>query len=166
MYLIRVAGKNKQADTDIDNQFSSLDFMFYDILNSVDAYVSDLYWAHSGIIYAFPVGLNKDEYESFNESVKEYTLHTDTKRAVQYMHRGFIEKFGRYVYSDNLDLAGYEDIESLKTFDPYIKDFIQSRAYIHFKCKDAVVWEIYTRNLTIIKLIDESFKYTEIIKIG
>lgn len=161
MYLIRVTGKAQRVDTEMQAQFPSLDFGFQDLLIAIGSYVTELYWAHSGIIYSFPESLTKEDYESINSSIQEYTLQSDPMSGIQYMHRGYIEKFGRYIYSDSLDLAGYQDIESLKSFESDIRDRNNTNAYVHFRCSDAVSWEIYSRNLNIIMLVEDTFRFTE-----
>ena len=163
MYLIRVTGKDRQPANDKEIQFSKLDFSFNDLLVAIGAYLKDLYWAHTGIIYSFPESLTKEEYNVINTGISEYTLHIEPDSRVEYMHRGFIEKFGRYIYSDSIDLAGYEDIESLKTFVAYLEDISNSKSYVHFRCTDAASWEIYTKNLNIIKLVEDAFSFTEIL---
>ena len=166
MYLIRVTGKDRQADNDTETQFSKLDFSFNELLLAIGAYLTDLYWAHTGLIYSFPESLTKEEYDIINAGIREYTLHSEPNSRIEYMHRGFIEKFGRYIYSESVDLAGYEDIESLKSFETYLDDISNSKSYVHFKCEGAASWEVYTKNLNIIKLVEEAFMFTETIGTG
>ena len=165
MYAIRVTGKDRKSDNGREQLFPELDFIFFDLLVAIGAYVSGLYWAHTGIIYSFPESLTKEEYDLISSGIREYTIHSEPKTCIEYMHRGFIEKFGRYIYSDNLDLAGYEDIESLKCFKNDLTNIEISNAYIIFRCRDAVSWDIYTSKLNIIKLIRDNFNYTEDISI-
>lgn len=166
MYAIRVTGKSREADTHRETQFPILDFSFHDLLKAIGAYVSNLYWAHTGIIYSFPKSLRKEDYERINSGIEEYILHSEPDSRIQYMHRGFIEKFGRYIYSDTLDLGGYEDIESLKSFEDDLCDINSTRAYVHFRCSDAVSWEIYTKHLNVIKLIEDAFAFSDILNAG
>jgi hypothetical protein len=161
MYGIRIVGKHKYLDQDEESLSQNLDFELNDILICIGDYASDLYWAHTGIIYSFPEGIGNDEYNDLNNSIKEYVLHESDDNSIQYMHKGFIEKLGRYIYTDSLYLAGYEDIESLKTFDPSIQNFNDSKAYIYFRCTDAKYWDVYLNELNIVKMIQGTFNYTE-----
>lgn len=140
---------------------SPLDFTFADILQNIEELVSELYWAHTGIIYSFPESLSQDEYNIIKRDLDEYLLHEDKARSRYYMHKGFIESFGEYIFSDWLELAGYDDIPKLKTFDPTDSDVMENNAVVFFRCVDAAYWVAYANNEEIIEILESGFKFTE-----
>lgn len=160
---IKISGKENVSKSESKAQLSRLDFGFVDILQNIEELISDLYWAHTGIIYSFPENLTQEQYHEIKNSLEEYMLHEDKSKQIQYMHGGFIENFGEYIFSDWVELAGYEDIQKLKTFDPASPEALNENAVVYFKCVDAACWEVYAKNEEIIKIIQGKFKFTEII---
>ena len=158
---IKILGKENVSDSESKAQLSRLDFGFIDILQIIEELVSDLYWAHTGIIYSFPENLTQEEYHNIKNSLEEHLLHEDKSKSMQYMHRGFVENFGEYIFSDWIELAGYDDIQKLKTFDPGSPEAIDENAVVFFRCVDAAYWVIYAKNEEIIKIIQDKFKFTE-----
>lgn len=157
---IRLLGKERAVEKEVAKH-SVLDFTFADIMNCIEELISDIYWAHTGIIYSFSERLTQEMYERIKLDLEEYCLHEDTARSRYYMHRGFIENFGKYIYSDWLEIAGYDDIQKLKTFDPTDSDAIKDNALVFVRCVDAKYWVIYSNNDEIINLLDSNFKFTE-----
>jgi len=158
---IKILGKDTVSDSESAAQLSRLDFGFIDILENVEEFMSDLYWAHTGIIYSFPQSLTQEQYHEIKNNLEEYILHDDKSKSIQYMHRGFIENFGEYIFSDWLELAGYDDIQKLKTFDPGNLVSLDENSVIYFKCVDAASWEVYTENEEILKTLEAKFKFAE-----
>jgi len=60
-----------------------------------------------------------------------------------------------------VELAGYEDIQKLKTFDPASPEALNENAVVYFKCVDAACWEVYAKNEEIIKILETKFKFIE-----
>jgi hypothetical protein len=158
---IKILGKETVSNSESKAQLSRLDFGFIDILENIEELISDLYWAHTGIIYSFPESLTQEQYHEIKNYLEEYMLHEDKNKQVQYMHRGFIENFGVYIFSDWIELAGYDDIQKLKTFDPGSPQSINENAFVYIKCVDAEHWEVYAINEEIIKILETNFKFTE-----
>ncbi len=163
MKAIRILGKEHKSDSGASSQFSTLDFSFADILQNIEELVSELYWAHTGIIYSFPDKLTQNEYNEIKRDLEEYLLHENEAKQIQYMHRGFIENFGEYIFSEWVELAGYDDIQKLKTFDPTDSDNIEENAVVFFRCVDAAYWAVYANNEEIINILEDTFKFTETI---
>jgi len=162
---IKILGKENVSESESKAQLTMLDFGFIDILQNIEELISDLYWAHTGIIYSFPESFTQEQYHEIKNYLEEYTLHEDKSKQVQYMHKGFIENFGEYIFSDWVELAGYEDIEKLKTFDPGSPEALNENAVVYFKCVDAAYWEVYAKNEEIIKILEANFKFTESINL-
>ena len=91
----------------------------------------------------------------------EYLLHENKPKQMQYMHRGFIEKCGEYIFSERIELAGYDDIQKMKTFDPTDSINIEENAVVFFRCVDAAYWVVYAKNEEIINILESNFKFTE-----
>jgi len=143
------------------NRLTRVKYIEVGILQIIEELISDLYWAHTGIIYSFPENLTQEEYHEIKNRLEEYMLHEDKSKQVQYMHGGFIENFGEYIFSDWVELAGYEDIQKLKTFDPGNSEALNENSVVYFKCVDAAYWEVYAKNEEIIKILETKFKFTE-----
>ncbi|NIP39064.1 MAG: hypothetical protein GWO07_10240 [Candidatus Dadabacteria bacterium] len=158
-------GKDKKTESGQAARLSALDFTFVDILQNIEEMVSELYWAHTGIIYSFPESLTQEQYERVKRELEEYLLHEDKARSRHYMHRGFIENFGQYIFSDWIELAGYDDIEKLKTFDPTDSSVVEENAVVFIRCVDAAFWVVYANNQEIINILENSFKFTETISL-
>lgn len=165
MIGIRVLGKEQAPESRAKGHLPKLDFTFADILHNIEELVSELYWAHTGIIYSFPENLSQDQYNEIKQYLDEYLLHEDKARSIQYMHRGFIENFGEYIFSDWVELAGYDDIQKLKTFDPTDYGVIEENAVVYFRCVDGTYWAVYANDEEIINIIDNNFKITERIEL-
>ncbi|HSG32603.1 MAG TPA: hypothetical protein VLB82_13785 [Thermodesulfobacteriota bacterium] len=163
MKAIRILGKERMSESGASSQFSTLDFSFAEILHNIEELVSELYWAHTGIIYSFPESLTQEQYNITKRNLEEYLLHEDKARSINYMHRGFIENFGQYIFSEWVELAGYDDIQKLKTFDPTDSDSIEENAVVFFRCVDAAYWAVYAKNEEIINILESNFKFTETI---
>lgn len=158
---IKILGKENVSDVQSTAELSRLDFGFADILQIIEELISDLYWAHTGIIYSFPESLTQEQYYEIKNYLEEYILHEDKSKQVQFMHRGFIENFGQYIFSDWIELAGYDDIQKLKTFDPTSPQAIDENAVVFFRCVDAAYWVVYAKNEEIINILESSFKFVE-----
>ena len=163
MKAIRILGKERMSESGASSQFSTLDFSFAEILHNIEELVSELYWAHTGIIYSFPESLTQEQYNITKRNLEEYLLHEDKARSINYMHRGFIENFGQYIFSEWVELAGCDDIQKLKTFDPTDSDSIEENAVVFFRCVDAAYWAVYAKNEEIINILESNFKFTETI---
>jgi len=96
---VKVLGKENVSESESKAQLSRLDFGFVDILQNIEELISDLYWAHTGIIYSFPENLTQQQYHKIKNSLEEFMLHEDKSKQIQYMHGGFIENFGEYIFS-------------------------------------------------------------------
>lgn len=158
---IKITGKETVKGSGDKSFLSILDFGFPDILEKIEDYISELYWAHTGIIYSFPNSLTKEEYGKLNNSLEQYILHNDQEKSIQYMHRGFIENFGQYIFSDTLEITGYENIENLRTFDLDNLEIIDENAEVYIRCKDVEYWEVFARNEEVLKVIEQNFQFTE-----
>ncbi len=77
------------------------------------------------------------------------------------MHRGFIENFGQYIFSDTLEITGYENLENLRTFDLDNLEIIDENAEVYIRCKDVEYWEVFARNEEVLKVIEQNFQFTE-----
>ena len=161
MKAIRILGKERVSESGASAQFSTLDFSFAEILQNIEELVSELYWAHTGIIYSFPDKLAQDDYNEIKRDMDEYLLHENKPKQMQYMHRGFIENFGEYIFSERIELAGYDDIQKMKTFDPTDSINIEENAVVFFRCVDAAYWVVYAKNEEIINILESNFKFTE-----
>lgn len=162
---IKILGKQQVSEVKTNTQLSTLDFKFADILQYTEELISDLYWVHTGIIYSFPENLTQDEYNLVKRSLEEYVLHEDKAKSYQFMHRGFIENFGEYIFTDWIELAGYDDLQKIKTFDPTNAEVIDENALVFFRCVDAAYWVVYAKNEEIIKILESNFKFTEKVNI-
>jgi hypothetical protein len=133
------------------------DYEFFEIVNPIAHLITGLYWILLEDVIVWHTASDGSTFDDFETRYDELIIFQ--RNYLRITEQDFILRYAKFIQGDWDNLIGILSLRDVNDTFTVTQEFIESKAVIHFRCIDAVYWEVYTPDLKLLLILQENFDF-------